>query len=175
MKAVCVMTGTAGVKGVVKFTQETDNGPVNVHAEFSGLKAGKHGFHVHEFGDTTNGCISAGAHFNPTKQEHGAPEDSIRHVGDLGNVVAGVDGNAVYNATDKLISLNGPHSIIGRTMVFISAASNVEGDPSFGIKNNTNYLYQQYQLYLENHSLMTESLVPVVSNSGNCVLSKCFC
>ncbi|KAH9589787.1 Superoxide dismutase [Schistosoma haematobium] len=117
MKAVCVMTGTAGVKGVVKFTQETDNGPVNVHAEFSGLKAGKHGFHVHEFGDTTNGCISAGAHFNPTKQEHGAPEDSIRHVGDLGNVVAGVDGNAVYNATDKLISLNGPHSIIGRTMV----------------------------------------------------------
>ncbi|CAH8604070.1 unnamed protein product [Schistosoma intercalatum] len=117
MKAVCVMTGTAGVKGVVKFTQETDNGPVNVHAEFSGLKAGKHGFHVHEFGDTTNGCISAGAHFNPTKQEHGAPEDSIRHVGDLGNVVAGVDGNAVYNATDKLISLNGSHSIIGRTMV----------------------------------------------------------
>ncbi|CAH8631739.1 unnamed protein product [Schistosoma margrebowiei] len=117
MKAVCVMTGTAGVKGVVKFTQETDNGPVNVHAEFSGLKAGKHGFHVHEFGDTTNGCISAGAHFNPTKQEHGAPEDSIRHVGDLGNVVAGVDGNAVYDATDKLISLNGSHSIIGRTMV----------------------------------------------------------
>ncbi|XP_018646946.1 superoxide dismutase [Cu-Zn] [Schistosoma mansoni] len=117
MKAVCVMTGTAGVKGVVKFTQETDNGPVHVHAEFSGLKAGKHGFHVHEFGDTTNGCTSAGAHFNPTKQEHGAPEDSIRHVGDLGNVVAGADGNAVYNATDKLISLNGSHSIIGRTMV----------------------------------------------------------
>ncbi|CAH8649492.1 unnamed protein product [Schistosoma rodhaini] len=117
VKAVCIMTGAAGVKGVVKFTQETDNGPVHVHAEFSGLKAGKHGFHVHEFGDTTNGCTSAGAHFNPTKQEHGAPEDSIRHVGDLGNVVAGADGNAVYNATDKLISLNGSHSIIGRTMV----------------------------------------------------------
>ncbi|CAH8616037.1 unnamed protein product [Heterobilharzia americana] len=117
MKAVCVMSGTAGVNGVVKFSQDTVDAPVHVHAEFRGLKTGKHGFHVHEFGDTTNGCISAGAHFNPTNHEHGAPEDSIRHVGDLGNVVADADGNAVYDATDKLLSLSGPHSIIGRTMV----------------------------------------------------------
>ncbi|KAH8862899.1 Superoxide dismutase [Cu-Zn] isoform 2 [Schistosoma japonicum] len=117
MKAVCVMSGSAGVKGVVNFTQDTTDGPVHIHGEFSGLKPGKHGFHVHEFGDTTNGCTSAGAHFNPTNQEHGAPNDSIRHVGDLGNVVATDDGKGVYDATDKLISLSGPHSIIGRTMV----------------------------------------------------------
>ncbi|CAH8871429.1 unnamed protein product [Trichobilharzia szidati] len=117
MKAVCVMTGTAGVKGVVRFSQDTTDAPVTIHAEFSGLKPGKHGFHVHEFGDTTNGCTSAGAHFNPTNQEHGAPGDAIRHVGDLGNVIADNNGNAVYDATDKLISLNGAHSIIGRTMV----------------------------------------------------------
>uniref|UniRef100_C1L8R5 Superoxide dismutase [Cu-Zn] n=1 Tax=Schistosoma japonicum TaxID=6182 RepID=C1L8R5_SCHJA len=117
MKAVCVMSGSAGVKGVVNFTQDTTDGPVHIHGEFSGLKPGKHGFHVHEFGDTTNGCTSAGAHFNPTNQEHGAPNDSIRHVGDLGNVVATDDGKGVYDATDNLISLSGPHSIIGRTMV----------------------------------------------------------
>ena len=40
-----------------------------------------------------------------------------RHVGDLGNVTAGDDGIAKVCICDKQISLIGPHSIIGRTMV----------------------------------------------------------
>ena len=28
--------------------------------KIAGLKAGLHGFHIHEFGDTTNGCMSTG-------------------------------------------------------------------------------------------------------------------
>lgn len=38
-----------------------------------------------------------GAHFNPNKLTHGAPEDEIRHAGDLGNIVANADGNAFVN------------------------------------------------------------------------------
>lgn len=40
-----------------------------------------------------------------------------RHVGDLGNVTAGGDNVAKLNITDKVITLMGPYSIIGRTMV----------------------------------------------------------
>lgn len=50
---------------------------------------GYHGMHVHQFGDTTNGCMSTGAHFNPGSCAHGAPLDVTRHVGDLGNILAG--------------------------------------------------------------------------------------
>lgn len=65
------------------------------------------------------GCISAGAHFNPFNKAHGGPFDDERHVGDLGNVVAGDDGTAKINIKDNVISLHGPLSILGRTMVVI--------------------------------------------------------
>lgn len=63
------------------------------------------------------GCTSAGAHFNPLNKTHGAPDHAERHLGDLGNVEAGKDGVAKVNITDKLIQLQGPHNIIGRTLV----------------------------------------------------------
>lgn len=69
------------------------------------------------FCDLYVGCTSAGAHFNPFNKEHGAPEDTERHVGDLGNVTAGEDGVAKISITDKMIDLAGPQSIIGRTVV----------------------------------------------------------
>ncbi|KAH0507316.1 Superoxide dismutase [Cu-Zn] [Microtus ochrogaster] len=39
------------------------------------------------------------------------------HVGDLGNVTAGKDGVANVSIEDRVISLSGDHSVIGRTMV----------------------------------------------------------
>jgi len=116
LKAVCVMVGDV-VKGVVHFTQAGVGAPVSVEGELKGLAAGPHGFHIHEFGDNTNGCVSAGGHFNPNSKTHGAPTDEIRHVGDLGNVEAGADGVATIKISDKEISLAGAESIIGRTVV----------------------------------------------------------
>lgn len=63
------------------------------------------------------GCMSSGPHFNPEGVEHGAPTDSVRHVGDLGNIVADDSGVAKVDITDKHIQLSGANSILGRTVV----------------------------------------------------------
>jgi Cu-Zn family superoxide dismutase len=114
-QAVCVLTGTAGVSGVLKLSQSGD-GPTKVVGSITGLAPGKHGLHIHEFGDTTNGCMSTGPHFNPNKMDHGAPTDATRHAGDLGNVEA-TAGGCDFVIEDSQIPLSGANSIIGRAFV----------------------------------------------------------
>ncbi|XP_073524417.1 superoxide dismutase [Cu-Zn] [Phyllobates terribilis] len=114
VKAVCVLKGTGNVTGVVHFNQ--DGGQVTVKGTITGLTDGLHGFHIHAYGDNTNGCVSAGPHFNPYGKTHGAPEDDVRHVGDLGNITS-KDGKADFEIKDKMISLEGPNNIVGRTAV----------------------------------------------------------
>ena len=84
---------------------------------FNGLAPGPHGFHVHEFADFSNGCVSAGPHYNPHGKTHGGPEDETRHVGDLGNIVADESGVARGEMVDGLIKLSGEFSVIGRSMM----------------------------------------------------------
>ena len=42
---------------------------------------------------------------------------TISHYGDLGNIRAGSDGKAKIDMTDKLVSVVGPDSVVGRTIV----------------------------------------------------------
>uniref|UniRef100_A0A914I1R0 superoxide dismutase n=1 Tax=Globodera rostochiensis TaxID=31243 RepID=A0A914I1R0_GLORO len=118
-KAFCFLVGDtdSSVKGTITFTQDNVNTPVAIMGQICGLPPGAHGFHVHEFCARSNGCSSAGPHFNPTNNDHGGPNDSTRHVGDLGNVHAGADGVAKIDFTDKLISLSGPYNIVERALV----------------------------------------------------------
>lgn len=103
------------VRGCI-FFERTEEG-TRVHGEVTGLAKGLHGFHIHQFGDTTNGCTSCGSHFNPNGMTHGAPTDKVRHAGDLGNIEAGADGVAQVDIIDKHIPLHGPQTIVGRAIV----------------------------------------------------------
>ncbi|KAF7395985.1 hypothetical protein HZH68_010035 [Vespula germanica] len=105
------------ISGDITITQSLPNGPVKLSGKVNGLTEGLHGFHIHEKGDIKEGCTSTGAHFNPENNIHGAPEDTVRHVGDLGNIRANADGEAVIDITDTIISLTGPNSILGRAIV----------------------------------------------------------
>uniref|UniRef100_A0A1A9WP47 Superoxide dismutase [Cu-Zn] n=1 Tax=Glossina brevipalpis TaxID=37001 RepID=A0A1A9WP47_9MUSC len=124
IEAVAFLTGPANSKnnniipsGNVTFTQNACGENVHVRVYLTGIVPGKHGFHVHEKGDLTNGCTSMGAHYNPEKLNHGGRTDEIRHVGDLGNLEANELGIVDTTFTDHLISLTGPRTIIGRGLV----------------------------------------------------------
>ncbi|XP_033226296.1 superoxide dismutase [Cu-Zn], chloroplastic-like [Belonocnema kinseyi] len=104
-----------GARGILTLEQ-LPNG-VRITGTIKGLAPGLHGFHVHEKGDLTKGCASAGAHFNPYMVAHGAPSDPLRHVGDLGNIQVGEDGVAQVDGTDHYLTLMGVRGAIGRALV----------------------------------------------------------
>ncbi|KAK0413030.1 hypothetical protein QR680_006554 [Steinernema hermaphroditum] len=116
-RAVAVLRGDAGVTGTVYFTQEKEGQPTTIKGEIKGLTPGLHGFHVHQYGDSTNGCISAGPHFNPFGKTHAGPKDDNRHVGDLGNVEANADGIANFELVDSPVQIHGVNSVVGRSLV----------------------------------------------------------
>uniref|UniRef100_A0A8F2PXA4 Superoxide dismutase [Cu-Zn] n=1 Tax=Lasioderma serricorne TaxID=295660 RepID=A0A8F2PXA4_9COLE len=120
------------VTGYVNFTETSDG--ILVSGEVRGLTEGKHGFHIHALGDLSNGCTSAGGHFNPFNRTHGAPNATNRHVGDLGNIVADANGVATINLTDNLIALSGETSIIGRAVVVHA------GEDDLGLTDNEDSL-----------------------------------
>jgi Cu-Zn family superoxide dismutase len=130
-KAICVLTPTkdSKVSGVVTFTQKA--GAIAITGEITGLTPGLHGFHVHELGDLNSpDGMATGGHFNPDKEKHGGPHDTMRHVGDLGNIEADGGGRATINMTDKLIQLSGKHSIIGRGLIVHAKADDLKTDPT---------------------------------------------
>ncbi|KAK6360462.1 Superoxide dismutase [Cu-Zn] [Orbilia blumenaviensis] len=126
VKAVAVLRGDSTVSGVVTFTQESESSPTTIEYDISGNDANaQRGFHIHTFGDNTNGCTSAGPHFNPFGKTHGAPSDDNRHVGDLGNISTDASGVAKGTITDSQVSLIGPNSILGRTVVIHSGTDDL--------------------------------------------------
>jgi superoxide dismutase, Cu-Zn family len=132
LKAIAVLHPTGGnkVSGIVTFTPVANG--VQVHAEIAGLTPGKHGFHVHEFGDCSAAdASSAGAHFNPTNQPHAGPDAAARHEGDMGNVEADASGNAKLDYVDHQISLtNDARSAIGRSVVVHAKPDDLKTQPS---------------------------------------------
>ncbi|NOX37512.1 MAG: superoxide dismutase family protein [Calditrichaeota bacterium] len=132
-RAIAVLHPTEGsqVSGVVTFTR-VENG-VQVVADVKGLSPGKHGFHIHEFGDCSDlQAKSAGGHFNPTNMPHGAPDAEQHHIGDLGNLVADENGEAHLERVYSFLTLEGPNSIIGRAVIVHHGEDDFTTQPTGG-------------------------------------------
>jgi len=130
-KAIAVLQSASGsnVAGTVTFSASGDN--VKVVADIAGLTPGKHGFHIHEFGDCSDPkAASAGGHFNPAHKQHGAPDSSERHSGDLGNIEADASGKAHLEWTDSVMKLNGADSIVGHAVIVHEKADDLKTQPT---------------------------------------------
>ena len=130
-KAVAVLSPLkgSGVRGVVTF-EAVENG-VRVVADLTGLVPGKHGFHIHEFGDcSAEDGSSAGGHFNPAGMPHSMPSSDKRHAGDMGNIEAEGDGKAHIDYVDAVMTLSGEHSIVGHAVIVHEKEDDMKTQPT---------------------------------------------
>ena len=60
---------------------------------------------MHSKGTIKGGCGNTGGHFNPYATVHAGPTEAVRHVGDLGNIIADKDGKVDTVIIDDRITL----------------------------------------------------------------------
>jgi copper chaperone for superoxide dismutase len=101
------VTVPEGKSGLARFVQ-VDADTCLIDITIQGLKPGKHGIHINESGDISEGWRSTGDHFNPTDSKHG------EHVGDLGNVEVDENGWGDLVIESDRVKV---WDIIGRSMV----------------------------------------------------------
>jgi Cu-Zn family superoxide dismutase len=130
-RAVLEAKSGSNVAGQVDFAERGDKLLVSVKA--SGLKPGSvHGFHVHEKGDCSSAdAMSAGGHFNPDGHQHGAPDQPMRHAGDMQNIVADSRGEANISFETSMMRLDkGKYGILDRAVVIHASPDDYKSQPA---------------------------------------------
>ena len=124
---VAILRPTKGskVRGQLRLVETGDR--LRIMGRVSNLTPGKHGFHIHEFGDarSTDGK-SSGGHYNPDGHEHGGPGETS-HAGDLGNITAGDNGVAEVDVEVEGTAL---HFLFGRAFVVHAGEDDLKSQPS---------------------------------------------
>ena len=144
--AICVIQpitqgpGVSDIQGLMTMT-ETAQGGVDIEIAASGLGGRRtsklvrrYGVHIHALGDIrdTKAGTSAGGHYNPFMSEHGCgppPSGTTamhRKVGDLGNLLVNASTGRGYYAErgNRLITLRGETSVVGRTLILHAQPDN---------------------------------------------------
>ncbi|KAM4708946.1 extracellular superoxide dismutase [Cu-Zn] [Discoglossus pictus] len=102
------------ITGQVLFKQVYPNGKLEAIFMVDGfpldVNQSARAIHIHNFGDLTDGCDSAGGHYNPFSVNH------PHHPGDFGNFRV-KDGKIQKQMANIEATLFGPESVIGRSVV----------------------------------------------------------
>jgi Cu-Zn family superoxide dismutase len=123
----------AGIeKSIGTVTFSDSNQGLVIIPDLSGLAAGNHGFHIHEYGSCAPGkkdgkigaAIAAGEHYNPTNVHHGTPMNG--HLGDLPVLMVKTNGQAMTPVLAPRLNLA---DVRGRTIVIHMAGDNYSDKP----------------------------------------------
>jgi Cu/Zn superoxide dismutase len=116
---ICIMTPPfSSIKktspyGIILF-KRINTHSFSIQGMWKHLKPGYHGFHIHTYGDLSNGCDSLCSHYNPTNQTHGGLTTNKRHLGDYGNILVKKDGTAEFSFIETRCTLD---ELYGRSFV----------------------------------------------------------
>jgi Cu-Zn family superoxide dismutase len=125
--------GSGRVVGNAVLSQ--DGGGVRILLDVNGLPPGDKAVHIHEVGRCDAPSFeSAGAHFNPTKAEHGTANPRGPHAGDLPDITVNAEGRGHLEVTAKRVSLEkGAASLLdldGSAIVVHERADDKRTDPA---------------------------------------------
>ena len=112
--------GGSSVSGVATFI-ETKKG-VEAKIRLSGYGATSLGVHLHDYGDcSAQDGSSAGGHWNPTNEEHGAWGGDSFHSGDIGNIIINEDEKGSLVLLDQYgrwtIDKDGKTNLVGKAII----------------------------------------------------------
>ncbi len=118
------------ISGDLVFTPTADG--VAVSGVIEGLDPSSfHAIHVHETGDcSAPDGSSAGPHFNPTGEQHGALAADDSHIGDLGNLTTSPEGTVSLDKVKVGATLSGEHGLVGRAVVVHARHDDLASQPS---------------------------------------------
>jgi len=118
--AVIQPTGEKAKASGTATLSDTPNG-LKVTVQVANAPQGKHGIHVHQFGNCGEKGNAAGGHFNPDGVKHGhLPKDGFleAHAGDLGNIEINKDGKGTLSLLiPGLTVAGGKYTVAGRSIV----------------------------------------------------------
>jgi Cu-Zn family superoxide dismutase len=117
------------------------NGGTQIRVDLSGLPPGRHGMHIHEFGSCnplrdTEGKVTpfgaAGGHFDPMNTKTHLGPDANGHAGDLPMLEVNYAGIGQSTFFIKSLSVAGPNSIVGKSIVIHANPDNYTDTPPNG-------------------------------------------
>lgn len=123
-----------GGRVVGRATVAQESGGARVVIEVENMAAGTYGAHIHRTGRCEGPAFeSAGAHWNPTGQQHGFRNPSGRHRGDLPNLVVGANGRGRLAFTIRAAQVRGENGMLdadGAAIMLHAQPDDYRTDPS---------------------------------------------
>ena len=131
--AVNLRDSSGRLVGSAVFLQE--GGDVRILLDLKGMPPGTKAVHIHEVGRCDPPSFeSAGAHFNPTKAEHGTANPRGPHAGDLPNITVDATGQGHLEFTATRVTLEqGKASLFdadGSALVVHEGPDDMRTDPA---------------------------------------------